>query len=376
MLQEERIPIDDAALVAEVQKCGPEAFAPIIERYKEAVFAVALARLRRFHDAEDVAQATFVEAFERLKNLKDPARLGAWLRSIALHRSIDLLRRESRHVELGELDEPRDRGPGPLGELEATELREQVLQAVGCLPRTQRETVTLYYIGGYSQEEVAAMLEVPLGTVKRRLHEARKRLKEDMLGMVEEVLKEEAPKEAFAERVFNLLNRYPQGKISWAGWQAVEEELRKIAVPGVEGFIKALEMPHWQTRRMATEMMEYALPDHIETVIELMKKSLSDPNRRVRRMAALSLMEVDVSFERKRDEFLPLVAPLLLDRSMRTRRRIALLLQGGWGEDDMSAHVPLEIVAEAHLRETNELAQRWLGTLLEKRLQANNPRLT
>jgi len=371
MLQEERISIDDVTLVTEAKKGGPAAFAPIIERYKEAVFAVALARLRRFHDAEDVAQATFVEAFERLKNLQDPARLGAWLRSIAIHRSIDLVRRESRHVELDELDEPPDLEPGPQDELEATELREQVMQAVGRLPRTQGETVTLYYIGGYSQGEVAAMLEVPLGTVKRRLHEARKRLKEDMLGMVEEVLKGEAPKEAFAKRVFSLLNCYPQGRIRWKEWQAVEEELRKIAVPGVEGFIKALEMPHWQTRRMATEMMEYALPDHKEMVIELLKKSLSDPNRRVRRLAALSLMEVDVGFERKRDEFLPLVVPLLLDRSMRTRRRIAVLLQGGWGEDDMSAHVPLEIIAEAHLREENELAKRWLGRLLEKRLQAN-----
>ncbi|MGY8825641.1 MAG: hypothetical protein ACKVJG_17180 [Candidatus Latescibacterota bacterium] len=48
--------MNDAALVAEVQRLGAVAFAPIVERYKEAVFAVALSRLRRFHDAEDVAQ--------------------------------------------------------------------------------------------------------------------------------------------------------------------------------------------------------------------------------------------------------------------------------------------------------------------------------
>jgi DNA-directed RNA polymerase specialized sigma24 family protein len=48
--------MNDAALVAEVQRLGAVAFAPIVERYKEAVFSVALSRLRRFHDAEDVAQ--------------------------------------------------------------------------------------------------------------------------------------------------------------------------------------------------------------------------------------------------------------------------------------------------------------------------------
>jgi len=71
---------------------GSEAFAPIVERYADAVFGIALARLGDFHDAQDVAQQAFVEAFERLDGLRDPARLGGWLRSIATHRAIDRVR--------------------------------------------------------------------------------------------------------------------------------------------------------------------------------------------------------------------------------------------------------------------------------------------
>lgn len=116
--------MNDAALVAEVYRRGAEAFAPIVERYKEAVFAVALSRLRRFDDAEDVAQATFIEAFECLKNLKDPhRRLGAWLRSIAIHRSIDCLRRASRHIGLEDAGPLEAEGPSALAQIEKKELR-------------------------------------------------------------------------------------------------------------------------------------------------------------------------------------------------------------------------------------------------------------
>ncbi|MGY8825640.1 MAG: hypothetical protein ACKVJG_17175 [Candidatus Latescibacterota bacterium] len=81
--------------------------------------------------------------------------------------------------------------------------------------------------------------------------------------------------------------------------------MHKIGTPGVEGFIKALEVPHWQTRRLAIHMVDSALPAGQETVIALLKNSLDDPNRRVRRLAADSLLDMDVNFERKRDEFLP-----------------------------------------------------------------------
>ena len=62
---------NDATLVAEVLNNGPEAFAQIIHRYKSIVFGVAVARVRNFHDAEDIAQTVFIEAFERLDDLKD-----------------------------------------------------------------------------------------------------------------------------------------------------------------------------------------------------------------------------------------------------------------------------------------------------------------
>lgn len=91
---------DDAQLLAAERAGGPEEFAPIVERYQHAVFGVALARLRNFHDAQDVAQTVFIEAFSRLDKLQYPNRLGAWLRSMAIHKSIDYLRGRQETVSM------------------------------------------------------------------------------------------------------------------------------------------------------------------------------------------------------------------------------------------------------------------------------------
>ena len=99
--------MDDSALVAAALAGGPEAFAPIVERYQDAVFGVALARVGSFHDAQDVAQAVLVEAYERLSNLREPGKLGAWLRKMTIHRSQDLWRRRQREMaNLDEIPEP------------------------------------------------------------------------------------------------------------------------------------------------------------------------------------------------------------------------------------------------------------------------------
>jgi len=110
---------------------GPEAFSPIVERYQDALFGIALARVRHFHEAEDIAQSAFVEAFERLDSLKDPARLGAWLRSITMHIAIDRVRRRREIAEIGEESMPPAKGATPHEQLERNELRERVLAAIG-----------------------------------------------------------------------------------------------------------------------------------------------------------------------------------------------------------------------------------------------------
>ena len=355
---------EDAALVQAVLTNGPEALGPIIKRYKDAVFGVALARLRNFHDAEDITQAVFIEAFERLGRLKDPSRLGAWLRSIAIHRCIDHLRRQARVTGPQPADELADHSKNPQADVERQELRDRVMAAIGRLSKVQRETVALFYINGYSQQEVAAIQEVPLGTVKYRLHEARNNLKKDMMDMVEDVLKDGAPKPDLGERVFELLSRHAS-----VPYPELFVELRKIGSQGFEGFVKALESPHWLIRRRATGLLDVCqAPQNQEIIIELSKKALHDTNKIVRRFALETLLDVtDVPEERKRREFVPLVVPLLFDRSKRVRRHAA------WQLARRPEFVPLDQAARALLREKDRVTRAWMESLMRRVLNSQYP---
>lgn len=350
---------DDATLVALTIEEGPTAFGEIVKRYKDAVFGVALSRLRNFHDAEDLTQTTFVEAFDRLDRLKDPTGLGPWLRTIAINRSINFLKRRERVVDFEAIGEPVSEEPSPQADVEKSELREQVMNAVGQLSKTQRETVTLYYISEYSLAEVAAIQDVPLGTIKRRLHEARKKLKEGMIEMVEDVLKDNAPDEHMADNVFGLLNSYPSGSRLYN--RSIRESLEKIGEAGQEGFVRALDLPHWRSRLMVVHYLgqryQQGGPPK-ELTLDLLKKSLQDSNRGVRMKAARSLL--GGSFKLEPDvyvkEVVPLVTELLFDSSVRVRHSTLFWL-GWWAKkfSESNAQVrealPLNRVCQAMVQE-------------------------
>lgn len=151
----------DAELHADAMAGGPEAFGFVVERYKDAVFGIALARVGDFHAAEDIAQNVLVAAFERLGSLKEPSRLGAWLRSITIHQSIDYVRARRPVVEAQYERTPASEEHEPGAHVARKELHERVLAAIGRLSRTQRETTTLFYVNGYSVAEVATFFPRP-----------------------------------------------------------------------------------------------------------------------------------------------------------------------------------------------------------------------
>ena len=192
---------DDAALVREVAAGSEDALGRLYDRYIDAVYAAASRLTADRQIAEEVVQETFLALWNRAE-LFNPAMgsLAAWLHAIARNRTVDRLRSAGRRPTLvpfsatGGADEQDtaalDRlvaagtilggaglGPGPEGELAATELRHVIRDALDELPDVERTAIVLAYREELSQSEIAERLGWPLGTVKTRTRRALLRLR-------------------------------------------------------------------------------------------------------------------------------------------------------------------------------------------------------
>jgi RNA polymerase sigma-70 factor (ECF subfamily) len=167
------------ALVERARRGDRDAFGRLVERYRPAVVGTARALLANHHDAEEVAQEALVQAWRELPNLRDPSRFPAWLSRITRTRCSNFRARWRQDtLPLDGLDWPAEHTSGASGSGAAWAVHE----AIGALSDANRLTTSLFYLDGYSIEEIAALLDVPKGTVKRRLHDARVRLKDRMAG--------------------------------------------------------------------------------------------------------------------------------------------------------------------------------------------------
>ena len=168
-----------------------DAFEPLVRRYQNAAFAVALGYLRDRTDAEDVVQEAFVAAYCKLSQLKDPAIFGNWLHRIVVNRCKEWSRRKkvSRMVRV-DPDAEHIRDEFPVADrihqdyLENLELWDEVER----LPEHYRQAVKLYYYTGFSLKEIAAFLDIPESTAKGRLYQSRIRLRDALSPQEQETI--------------------------------------------------------------------------------------------------------------------------------------------------------------------------------------------
>jgi len=169
---------EETQLVMNAQKGDSMAFAELARRYRSAAYAAAYLHLRDHEDAEDVAQDALLTAYERIIDLKQPCKFGAWLCSIAARKASRRWKSKAREQERNVLDErPVSSEYDVWDALEAGELRRAAIGLIQELSQLHREAIELYYFQSYTVPEIAKFLDVPPGTVKRRLHDARERLK-------------------------------------------------------------------------------------------------------------------------------------------------------------------------------------------------------
>lgn len=169
---------DVGDLVERAQRGDREAFGELFERFERTVFSVALRRLRHVDEAEELVQDVFVQAITKLDQLRDPECFGGWLRSITHRMAINraVRRRPDRPIEPEVLEATCAVGDTPLSAALSVERRSQLRAGLDELRALDRETLVAFYVKGRSLIEMSDEFDAPLGTIKRRLHVARKRL--------------------------------------------------------------------------------------------------------------------------------------------------------------------------------------------------------
>jgi RNA polymerase sigma-70 factor (ECF subfamily) len=189
---------DESALIARARQGDLQAFDALVLRHQQQVFAVALRMLGDHHEAEDIAQDVFVQAFRRLDGFRQDAKLSTWLVSITINQCRNRRRWKMRRKRLiaGSLDAPvsgdvegrapidaaADPAPSPAEAAQQRERERLLLGGLQLLDEPDRTVIILRDLEGYTYEEIARVLGWHLGTVKSRLNRARLRLRTTLEG--------------------------------------------------------------------------------------------------------------------------------------------------------------------------------------------------
>ena len=189
----------DQEVVERARQGREDAYRELLRRYQRPVFSLIYRMVRDRELSEDLAQETFVKVLNALDSYRPEFKFSSWIFKIANNAAIDHLRRRQLdtlslegspqatspdRVEATAL-QLADRGETPLDELEARELGSAIERAIGRLRPEYRSCIILRHIEGRPYEEIAEILDLPLGTVKTYIHRARSELR-DVLGPLRE----------------------------------------------------------------------------------------------------------------------------------------------------------------------------------------------
>lgn len=187
----------DQEIVALAREGREAAYRELIRRYERPVFSLILRMVRDRQLAEDLSQETFIKALNAIGSYRPEFKFSSWIFKIANNAAIDHLRR--REVDTLSLDgapnatspddieatalQVGDKGETPLAELEARELGTAIERAIGQLRPEYRSCILLRHVEGLAYEEIAQLLDLPLGTVKTYIHRARHELRGTLAGL-------------------------------------------------------------------------------------------------------------------------------------------------------------------------------------------------
>lgn len=181
----------DKELAAQAARGHEGAFSELLRRYERPIFSLIYRMVRDRNLAEDLAQEAFIRAFNAIDSYNSSYKFSSWIFKIANNHTIDFLRKKrldtvsidgSPHATSTEQEEKtrlviESGDESPADYVENRELGSQIEVAIGELRPEYRTAILLRHVEGYAYDEIAEIMELPLGTVKTYLHRARSELK-------------------------------------------------------------------------------------------------------------------------------------------------------------------------------------------------------
>ena len=181
------VPDDEQGLVIRVQRGDQKAFDELARGYARRAFAVAYRILRHTQDAEDLVQDAFIAALDAIGSFDATRPFAPWFFRIVVNRSLNAVSARStreRHVTVLQLWD-NDAAEDATDPAESAEIRERFRSALEALPKHQRLIVEMSDIDGRSSTEIGEMMDLPRGTVRWHLHQARKTLRVALASLFE-----------------------------------------------------------------------------------------------------------------------------------------------------------------------------------------------
>ncbi len=176
------VAVDPKLLVQAARAGNPDAWDPLLQRYQLPLYVYVFELVRDEQTSLDIVQETFINAVRHIRSLRDDDKFGSWLFSIAHQKCAQHWRRLHREERFLDVREPPPDDSGspeedPSATLIRKEQEEEFMARLSRLPVPQRSVLLLHFVEEFSLEEIAAITGVPVGTVKSRLHYAKKMLR-------------------------------------------------------------------------------------------------------------------------------------------------------------------------------------------------------